>query len=165
MTDDTPMDLSDDERQRVQARHTDPLAERLYLAHKQWESCEGLTPDMFTMFAKRLCDLVVKHLYIACAGRWEDDIQDIDSMREWMRRAAAASVKSALRGVLRETRREVSSARGAEGVNTVDVVLLALLTCSVLGAILCAVRDFYFSYRTSDDGLTVDAVIRSWKKT
>ena len=33
---------------------TDPLAERLYIAHEHWENAEGPIPDMFTMFANEV---------------------------------------------------------------------------------------------------------------
>ena len=40
MTDDTTMDATDDERQRAQARHVDPLAEWLAEAEERWEKTD-----------------------------------------------------------------------------------------------------------------------------
>ena len=60
MTDDTPMDLTDEERQRVQACHVDPLAERLYnLMRKQPVTCcrsgaEDIATEVRAFLAERV---------------------------------------------------------------------------------------------------------------
>ena len=82
MTDDTTMDATDDERQRAQARHVDPLAEWLAEAEELWEKTDD-PREIHAMYATEVRAFLAERVTverIAVALEAEDTRFDTEAL-------------------------------------------------------------------------------------